>query len=262
MLLKIITFNLRYDKPDPDQHNWKIRRKSIASLLTHYSPDLIGTQEGKAHQLLDLHRMLPNYQSVGSDRTGTGTNEYCAIFYHSQRFKCLETEDFFLSETPEIPGSITESWGNPHPRMVTWAVFEGLDESQKIILFNTHLDYRSATARELGAQLIHRRLRKLDLSNSYLFVTADFNAIPGTLPRKTFETPLPQGIQLYDALAEIPLEEQMSFNNFTEQASDAIDTIYYDSRLKLQNVKVDSQKWEGVIPSDHFPVIGEFLILP
>lgn len=258
MVLKIISFNFRYDKPDPDEHNWKVRRKAIASLLTHYSPDLIGTQEGKAHQLLDLHRMLPNYQSVGGDRTGTGTNEHCAIFYHRERLKCLETGDFFLSETPDIPGSITQSWGNPHPRIVTWGLFERINEAQKIILFNTHLDYYSATARELGAKLIYNRLSQLDLTNSYLFVTADFNATPGTLPRNTFETPLSNGQQLYDCLAEIPLQEQLSFNNFTEQASDAIDTIYYDSRVKLQKAKVDQKKWEGVIPSDHFPVIGEF----
>ncbi|WP_013321917.1 endonuclease/exonuclease/phosphatase family protein [Gloeothece verrucosa] len=260
MLLKIITFNLRYDKPDPAQNNWRVRRAAIASLLNYYSPDLMGTQEGKAHQLLDLHRMLPEYQSVGGDRTGTGTNEHCAIFYHRRRLKCLETGDFFLSETPEIPGSITASWGNPHPRMVTWAVFEGIDEAKKIVFYNTHLDYRSATARELGAKLITERLSQLDLTDSYLFVTADFNATPGSLPRTTFERPLSNGIKLYDALAEIPLEKQLSFNNFTEQPTDAIDTIYYDSRSRLQQAKVDQQKWEGLIPSDHFPVIGEFLI--
>ncbi|ACK70714.1 Endonuclease/exonuclease/phosphatase [Gloeothece citriformis PCC 7424] len=260
MLLKLITFNIRYDKPDPDDHNWKVRRKAIASVITHYSPDLIGTQEGKAHQLLDLHRMLPHYQSVGGDRTGTRSNEHCSIFYHSQRLNCLETGDFFLSETPEIPGSITESWGNPHPRMVTWAIFQGLDEPKKIILFNTHLDYYSEKARELGAKLIYERLSQLDVTDTYLFVTADFNATPETVTRKTFETPLPEGRQLDDALAQLPLEDQKSFNHFTEEATDAIDTIYYDSRVKLQNAFVDRQKWEGVIPSDHFPVIGEFLL--
>lgn len=258
MNLKIITFNLRYDKPDPAQQNWSVRRGAIASLLNHHLPDLMGTQELKAHQLVDLHRMLPNYQSVGGDRSGTGTNEHCAIFYHTQRLRCLDTGDFFLSETPDLPGSIAESWGNNHPRMVTWAIFEGIEQGKKILLLNTHLDYKSSIARQLGAKLIYKYLSQLELTDTYLFVTGDFNASPGTIPRTTFEVPFPTGIQLYDVLAGVELDEQMTFNNFTDYAFDAIDTIYYDSRVTLKSVHIDKQKWEGVIPSDHFPVIGDF----
>ncbi len=260
MSLKIVTFNVRYDKPDPEQQNWQVRRDAVASLLSHYSPDLIGTQEGKPHQLLDLHRLLPLYQSIGSDRTGTGTNEYCAIFYHSQRLKCLDGGDFALSETPDVPGSITPHWRNNHPRMVTWGLFEMIETPQKIILFNTHLDYKSDIARQLGANLIYQRLRELDLTDTYLFLTADFNASPGTLPRQTFEQPLSHNRQLLDILSGLPLQAQMTFNNFTDYAFDAIDTIYYDSRVHLKNVKIDKHRWGGLIPSDHFPVIGEFEI--
>jgi endonuclease/exonuclease/phosphatase family metal-dependent hydrolase len=260
MLLKLITYNLRYDKPDPEQQNWQVRRGAIASLLNHYSPDLISTQEGKANQLLYLHRMLPDYQSIGGDRTGTETNEYCAIFYHTQRLTCVETGDFFLSETPDIPGSITPSWANKHPRMVTWGIFETKAENKRILLLNTHLDYYSDIAKELGAKLIHEYISQLDLEGVYLFLTADFNAVPGSLSRKTLEIPFPQGKQLYDALSGLELSEQMTFNNFTNQAFDAIDTIYYDSQVKLENIYIDHQKWQGVIPSDHYPVIGEFAL--
>lgn len=259
-MLKLITYNLRYDKPDPDQYNWKVRREAIASLLKYYSPDLISTQEGKAHQLLYLHRMLPDYQSLGGDRTGTGANEYCAIFYHTQRLNCLDRGDFFLSETPHIPGSITPSWANKHPRMVTWGLFQTKTDFHKILLLNTHLDYYSDLAKELGAKLIHEYISKLDLEDIYLFLTADFNAAPGSFPRTILETPLPDGKQLSDALSGLELSAQMTFNNFTEQAYDAIDTIYYDSRVKLKDVYIDRQKWNQIIPSDHFPVIGEFEI--
>ena len=255
---KIMTLNLRYDKPDPGEQNWRVRREAIAALIAHYCPDLIGTQEGKAHQLLDLHRLLPDYQSVGGDRTGTGTNEYCGIFYKTQRLKCLETGDFFLSDTPEIPGSITPDWGNPLPRMTTWAVFKLIGEVKNITLFNTHLDYQSAKARELGAKLICDRLGNFEPANSYLFLVGDFNAAPGTLPRQTFERPLSSGLQLQDALAGVELEQQMTFHDFTGKGLDAVDGIYYDSRASLKVVKVDRSRWRGILPSDHFPAIAEF----
>ncbi|HAG82800.1 MAG TPA: endonuclease/exonuclease/phosphatase [Cyanobacteria bacterium UBA12227] len=259
MNLKLITLNLRYDKPDRGNNAWIVRKNAIAALINHYKPDIIGTQEGKAHQLLDLHRLLPNYQSVGCDRTGTGTNEHCAIFYHTQRLNCIETGDFFLSNTPEIPGSISSEWGNPLPRMVTWAIFTLTGESKSLTCVNTHLDYKSAKARELGAELIRDRLTPFHPENTYLFLTGDFNADPGTVPRESLSRPLPNGITLNDALVNLKLEDQLSFHDFTGKAFAAVDTIYYDSRISLQDVKVDNSQWQGIWVSDHFAVIAEFL---
>ncbi|OBQ23359.1 MAG: endonuclease/exonuclease/phosphatase, partial [Anabaena sp. WA113] len=48
-MLTVMTFNLRYDKPDLGVYQWKKRLGAIASLVQHYKPDLLGTQEGKSH---------------------------------------------------------------------------------------------------------------------------------------------------------------------------------------------------------------------
>ncbi len=230
MQLKIMSFNLRHDKPDPGNNAWAIRRDAVAALISEYAPDIIGTQEGKAHQLLDLHRLLPDYQSVGRDRAGNGIGERCAIFYRPQTLKCLETGDFWLSNTPEIPGSINSEWGNRHPRMATWALLAVVGETQTVTVFNTHLDYDSAKARELGAKLISDRLSNLDLSASYLFFTGDFNTAPDTLPREIFQQQLSNQVQFLDALSGMELEQQMSYHEFSGKAFAAVDTIYYDSR--------------------------------
>lgn len=253
-----MTFNLRYDKPDLGNNAWKVRKDAVAHLIAAHAPDIIGTQEGKAHQLLDLHRLLPDYQSVGYDRTGTGIDEYCAIFYRLDRLRCLASDDFFLSDTPEIGGSISADWGNSIPRMVSWAVFAVAGKEDTVTIFNTHLDYRSARARELGARLISDRLGQLNLSQSCVFLTGDFNAAPGTPPRDTLKQPLPNQLHLHDALADVELEHQLSFHDFTGKAFDAVDTIYYDRRFSLRDVQVDTGKWQGILPSDHFPVIAEF----
>jgi endonuclease/exonuclease/phosphatase family metal-dependent hydrolase len=260
MEIKVMSFNLRYDKPDPGDQAWAVRKEAVAALITHYAPDVIGTQEGQAHQLLDLHRLLPDYQSVGRDRTGTGTDEHCAIFYQTGRLKCLTTQDFFLSDTPEIPGSMSSDWGNSLPRMVTWAMFAVAGEDRTVTVFNTHWDYKSDRAKELGAMLICDRLSQLDLANSYVFLTGDFNAEPGTVARKTLERPLTNGVCLQDAVAGLQLEQQESFHDFTGKAFVAIDTIYYDNRASLRSVKVDSSQWKGIFPSDHFPVVAALSI--
>ncbi|MEQ8962587.1 MAG: endonuclease/exonuclease/phosphatase family protein [Coleofasciculus sp. C2-GNP5-27] len=259
MNIKIITFNIRYDKPDPNNQDWRIRRDAIAALIQEYRPDIIGTQEGKAHQLLDLHRRLPNYQSIGGDRTGTGTGEHCAIFYNPDRLKCLDHGDFYLSDTPDIAGSISPEWGNPAPRMATWAVFSVAQVSKTITCFNTHLDYTSAKARELGARLIRDRMAYHNPDQTYLFLTGDFNAEPGSLPRAILSDLSANSITFKDALADVELEKQRSIHGFTGEAFAAVDTIYYDSRLKLETVMVDDSKWQGIFPSDHFPIIANFV---
>lgn len=259
MKIKIITFNIRYDKPDPDNQDWRIRRDAIAALIQESDPDIIGTQEGKAHQLLDLHRRLPNYQSIGGDRTGTGTGEHCAIFYHQDRLKCLDSGDFYLSDTPDSAGSVSPDWGNPLPRMTTWAVFSLAQASKTITCFNTHLDYNSAKARELGARLIRDRLSHHNPDTTYFFLTGDFNAEPNSLPREILSQPLANQITLNDALSDIEVEKQLSFHDFTGKPFAAVDTIYYDSRLRRETVTIDNRKCLGIFPSDHFPIIANFV---
>jgi endonuclease/exonuclease/phosphatase family metal-dependent hydrolase len=252
MQITVMTFNLRYDKPDPGVRQWQKRVGSIASVIQHYKPDLLGTQEGKSHQLADLQALLPEYNIIGGDRTGTGTSEHCAIFYQPQYLKLQQTEDFYLSDTPEIPGSIT--WGTRLPRMATWANFEVTNLGFSLTILNTHLDHENPQSRQLSANLIHQRLGKFTPEN-YFLVMGDFNANPDSPERQNFLLPLENGKKLQDSLATIPLEKQKTFHDFTGKAWDAIDTIYCDSSFQIEEVIIDSQQWEGVWPSDHFPVI-------
>lgn len=257
--MKIITLNLRYDKPDQGNNDWKFRRYAIAKLIEKHNPDIIGTQEGKAHQILDLHRLLPQYQSVGTDQMGNGTGEHCAIFYQTQKFKCIESKDFWLSDTPKLVGSISPEWGNTTPKCVSCGVFISQEtQQQQITVFNTHLDYYSQNARKLSIPLIQKYLNQVNLEHSLLILTGDFNAEPHSEERQTLLKPLTNGIQLLDSLSDIPLESQQTFHNFTGDAIAAVDTIYYDHRLLLKSVTIDINPIEDIWPSDHFPVIAEF----
>lgn len=253
MKITVMTFNLRYDKPDLGMRQWEKRVGAIASVIQYYQPHLLGTQEGKTHQLIDLQALLPDYKFIGGDRTGTGEGEHCAIFYHPQYLNLQKTEDFYLSDTPEIPGSIT--WGTRLPRMATWANFIVVNFGISINIINTHLDHENAKARELGAGLISQRLQEFT-PEDYLLLTGDFNANPTTKARQI----LASNPKIQDALVNISLAKQKTFHEFTGNAWDAIDTIYCDRRFQIEQVMIDNQKWECVWPSDHFPVIVKLSI--
>ncbi|OIP70545.1 MAG: endonuclease/exonuclease/phosphatase [Oscillatoriales cyanobacterium CG2_30_40_61] len=256
--MKIITLNLRYDKPDQGNNDWNFRRYAIAKLIEKHNPDIIGTQEGKAHQILDLHRLLPQYQSIGTDQMGNGTGEHCAIFYQTKKFQCIESKDFWLSDTPNLVGSIGSDWGNTAPKCVSCGVFFSRETQQQITVFNTHLDYYSHQSRKLSIPLIQKHLNQVNPENSLLILTGDFNAEPDSEERNALLKPLSNQIQLLDSLSDISLESQQTFHNFTGEAIAAVDTIYYDHRLLLKSVTIDVNQINDIWPSDHFPVIAEF----
>lgn len=253
MQIRVMTFNLRCDKPDPGVRQWEKRVGAIASVIQHYQPDLVGTQEGKPNQLLDLQALLPEYKFVGGDRTGTGQDEHCAIFYQPENLKLQQTQDFYLSDTPEIPGSIT--WETRLPRMATWANFTVSHSGISLTIVNTHLDHEVPKARELGSGLLSLRLMEFP-AEDYLLLTGDFNANSRTLERII----LSDNYRIQDTLASLSLQKQKTFHDFTGEPLDARDTIYCDRRFHIEQVIIENQQWQDVWPSDHFPVIVKLSI--
>jgi endonuclease/exonuclease/phosphatase family metal-dependent hydrolase len=260
MTLKFLTFNLRYDKPDPGSRAWTARRPLVAALIARHEPHAFATQEGLAHQVLDLHRLLPAYQSVGGCRCGTGLSESCAVFFKKEEYDCLQTGDFYLSETPRLPGSVTPHWGNRLPRMATWACLTRRGDGRQVLVCNTHFDHESAAARHRSAELI--RAQMADLGQQFpaamLIVSGDFNAEPEDACRQALLGPLGNELGLRDALAALPRAEQPTFHDFTGTAFRASDTIYHDSRAGLLHVAIDRAGVGGIWPSDHYPVLAAF----
>ncbi|NEQ37118.1 MAG: hypothetical protein F6K40_12930 [Okeania sp. SIO3I5] len=50
-----------------------------------------------------------------------------------------------------------------------------------------------------------------------IFITGEFNDKPDSIARKTFVNPLDNGLSLLDALSNLKLNNQMTYNNFTEK---------------------------------------------
>ena len=95
---------------------------------------------------------------------------------------------------------------------------------------------------------------------TYIFLSLIFRG-KYSPERQIFLSPLANGKKLQDPLATLPLEQQKTFHDFTGAAWDAIDTIYCDRYFSVEQVIINRQQWEGVWPSDHFPVIVK-LTLP
>ena len=174
--LNVMSFNIRYGTARDGVNIWPNRRAAVVQLIRDYQPDLIGLQEALRFQLDELAEALPEYAEIGVGRDDAKQRgEYSAIFYRKSRFTVVEQSTFWLSDTPEIPGS--KSWGNGITRICTYAKFTDQQNAyQPFYLFNTHFDHQSANARLQSAKLILTRIQQRADLTAPVILTGDFNA--------------------------------------------------------------------------------------
>lgn len=168
-------FNIRNDnaKDAAAGNGWATRCPVVCDILKVESFDIFGTQEVLHNQLEDMLAALPDYDYIGVGRNdGKTGGEYAAIFYKSDRIKCLSSGNFWLSETPEVIGS--KGWDAKYPRICTWGQFKDLKSGKKFWMFNLHMDHRGVEARKQSALLVMERIRTMCVKQPYILL-GDFN---------------------------------------------------------------------------------------
>lgn len=248
--LSVMSFNIRLPAESDGVDYWETRKPLAVRMLREQQPDVIGLQELVKAQADYLARELPQYAWFGRGREADGGGEHMGVFYRKDRLKVIESGDFWLSDTPDVAGSIT--WGHPHPRMVTWALFEQRSDGRRFYLFNTHLPYRDEdeAARLKGAQAIARRLATLP-DDVPVVLTGDFNTTPDSDAHAVLAG------TLQDAWTTAPRVEGIdaTFHGFTGKADRRIDWIFVRG-AQLESITSVTTRWNNRYPSDHFPLVA------
>jgi endonuclease/exonuclease/phosphatase family metal-dependent hydrolase len=264
---RVMTYNIRYDDPRAGEIAWANRREMVASMIRFHGADIVGLQEALANQLADLERMLPGFVAFGAGRDDGGRKgEFSAILYNKARFKFLSGATFWLSETPNVPGS--KGWDAAYPRVVTWAKFEERATRKTFFHFNTHFDHRGERARVESARLLLQSIRRIAGRSSPFIVTGDFNfneaaeeyrILTGKADGKSSGARV-----LHDARYLSPHGHHgptATFNDFKALVPDSkIDHVFIGGAVKVRQHGVLSDTWDGRFPSDHLPVLAEVVL--
>ncbi|NUN94758.1 MAG: endonuclease/exonuclease/phosphatase family protein [Candidatus Omnitrophica bacterium] len=248
-----LTFNIRYGTAKDEGHEWEKRKESVLAVIRDSSPDVVGLQEAldfQNHFLLD--QLAPRYAFVGEGREGGTRGEYASILYRADRFFLARAGRFWLSDTPDIAGSMT--WADL-PRIVTWVDLIQRDGALRILVLNTHFAHNSENARLLSARLIRDRLKDLAPPEIPVMVMGDFNCRPGSPPH----TVLLQEAGLADTQATLSVPPQGTFHGFSGKARDEapIDWVLFRGLAPI-GYKVLTGEFLGQLPSDHYPVFARF----
>ena len=260
-VMRVMSYNIRYDNPDDGINAWPNRSDHVAHLIGEvYRPDLVGLQEALEHQLDKLDELLEEYSWVGVGRDdGNRSGEYSPIFYNSENLQLIQTNTFWLSETPDLPGS--RSWDTSLPRIVTWAKFKVQSSEQEFLVFNTHFDHLGVEARRQSAALLLEYAGRISGPLPYI-ITGDMNVTEESDVYKIFaEHP-----QTKDALYASETQHEgptASFNNWSElrEPGSRIDYIFVQNSVEVLRHEIVDDRYDNRFPSDHLPVVAD-IILP
>ncbi|MCP4640502.1 MAG: endonuclease/exonuclease/phosphatase family protein [bacterium] len=253
MELDVMSFNLRYGTALDGANSWTRRCGLVTKVIADYSPDIVGTQECLAFQAEHIAAELPEYRWFGVGREANGKGEHSAILYKHAVVEPLETGNFWLSETPEAPGS--KSWNTACTRMVTWGKFYHFETKRCFYAFNTHLDHRSEEARVGGAKLLAERIPAI-AGDLPVMVTGDFNAVAGR--SEAWKELTGSGlVDAYDVAAETagPKSTWCGFEK-PDESGRRIDWVLCGGAVTVGRCEVVGYNQDGRYPSDHLPVVA------
>lgn len=249
-VLKVMTFNIRYGTAPDGENAWPNRRQLVFETLRQAEADVIGVQEALPMQLDELAEEFPQYVALGAGREADGGGEYSSILLRRNRFDVVESGTFWLSETPEDPGS--KSYGNQLPRICVWARLFDRQASKRFFIFNTHWDHQSQAARLASGMQIAQKYDDRSFSDEPAIVTGDFNAGEDNEALKPFQQ---MGLQDSFRVLHPDADQVGTFHGFQGTTEgEKIDAIFVSPAWNVQSAEIVHQHENNRYPSDHFPV--------
>ncbi|MBP9004400.1 MAG: endonuclease/exonuclease/phosphatase family protein [Candidatus Hydrogenedentes bacterium] len=256
--LRVMTFNIRYGTAPDGENHWLKRRGLLVDTIRQYQPDVLGLQECLQVQGEYLQEHLPDYAWHGLGRNRDGSSEMTAVFYRKDRFAPLLIENFWLSDTPEEPGSM--GWDAKITRMATRLRLFDRQTGRHFTLVNTHFDHMGEQAREQSVGVVVRRLEQCPPpGDEPVIFIGDFNAAAG----KSAPYTAAMNAGFRDAWVESPEKKgpSITFNGFKPvdpAADDRIDWILFKGPVEPVRCETIDRNDNGRYPSDHFPVFALF----
>ena len=260
--LKLMTFNLRYGLADDGDHDWQNRSPGVIQVLQEEAPDIFGVQEALRFQMDFINDQLPAYQELGEARDGGTQGEYSALFFDPVRFEAIRNGTFWFSDTPDQP---SQHWGNRFNRICTWAEFLDRQSQQTFYVFNVHWDHESQESRDKSAAMLTGKMVSLVPAGTPFFAMGDFNA--GEENSAILYLRSAQNFGSHQAMIDTfrqlhPNDSNVgTIHHFSgDDQGDKIDYVFMSPAFPVVDARIIKSQYNGLYPSDHFPVVAEIVL--
>jgi endonuclease/exonuclease/phosphatase family metal-dependent hydrolase len=265
--INVMSFNVRYSRGGPQEpateNDWNDpkfpRRERAVQVIRDTNPDLLGVQEARDLQIEHLREALPRYEfyGIGRDDGKTG-GEFSGIFFLKERFTQKDAGSFWLSATPEKPGTSFYTAPKAVPRIASWVRLLDNKANREFVFLNMHWDNNDKTARVKSAALVRSRLLEI-AKDVPLIVAGDLNTSEdGREYTGLIGIGDPSGRELVDSYrAVFPQRkpDESTFNHWqgTTEGS-RIDFILATPEFTPSAARIIRTAYDGRWPSDHYPI--------
>lgn len=261
----VLSFNIRYAGANDGDNSWDNRRYLVRRAIRDHKPAIFGVQECLWPQGTELNEAFYGYRITGVGRDdGVQAGEMCLIFTRQDRYHVLDQGFFWLSETPETPGS--KGWDSACPRVVTWVKLrDRWCNPDTLFVVNTHFDHVGEEARLEGSKFLQKRVA--EIAQGYpVILMGDFNApaVSDSPPYRILaDEGYKAGMALRDTWFFASREERQkgegTFHGFTGKPNRGrIDWILTSEEFAGIAAGIERFHKDGRYPSDHFPVWATF----
>ena len=263
LTLEVMSFNIRYGTAKDGENHWEKRKELVFDVFRDHQPQIVGIQEALYFQIDEIESALPQYAHLGIGRDPNSTGEFSAILYLKDQFEVLESDTFWLSDTPEVRST---HWGNKIVRICTWAHFRDRDSNRSFYVFNVHFDHKSENSRVRSALLIAERIAHRSAQSDPYILTGDFNAGENSQAILSLigetEPPSPHFSKapMLDTFRVLHADAKAvgTFGAWTGKTDgNKIDTVFVAPSTEIIEAEILHDHQDGHYPSDHFPVTAK-----
>lgn len=252
MKINVISFNIRCCN-DPNGNSVEERAPRLAEITARYAPDLICFQEYRPR----WEEHIEKYYAGAFDmflkyRNETVDVEASPILWRKDKFTCLRTGYFWLSDTPEEE---SRGWDEKYNcyRMCVYCVLKENATGTVFTVMNTHFGFGD-DGQVKSVNLINSYRKTI--SNHPTFVTGDFNMTPKSVAYGEMIK------KLSDVNACTAKDYTTTYHNYRpDTVTDMhIDYCFVDERVKPLGRKLITDTINGKFPSDHYGLFLELEI--
>lgn len=251
--IRVMSFNLRVtDQKGLDGINhFDYRKPRILAMLQAEQPDILCLQEAVPISFAWLRSTLSDcYELVWCGRDRHCGGEGIPVAYRRDRFRLLSFSTFWLSDTPQVPGSVYQGLDQSTcPRLAHVVDLFDTVTDRRLRVVNTHLDHKGEQARAKGLEQLLPYLADRELPT---VLTGDLNAEPRSAEIVTFTERI-RPLGWTDATAALG----GTFHGYgTCTPKWKIDYIF-SNRPSLGSHVVEDVPVNGVYYSDHNAVVAD-----
>jgi endonuclease/exonuclease/phosphatase family metal-dependent hydrolase len=250
-MITVMTFNIRHGLAEDGDNRWDRRKELVIDRIRAADPDLLGLQECRDdEQAAFVKERLPDYEFYGAPRGGGGPTalEMAPILWRRATFEAARRGVFWLSATPETPGSA--GWDAMFPRTATWAELVHRPSGRALLYLNTHFDLMPAAID--GAAGLLREWAGREAAHLPLIVSGDFNAVKGSTAYRL----LADGQTLVDAARQVAAADEGTFHGYGQPFTLPIDWLLVSPSFDVRQTTIDRTRQGALFPSDHYPLLA------